>query len=76
MFISMAIAYAFVKRLCVLCRGKNRGRPSITQRHTGKKTKSGYTVFFFDLNVILDIEPVVKFALENKNLPPTLLEKY
>lgn len=32
--------------------------------------------FFFDLNVLLDIEPVVKFALENKNLPPTLLEKY
>lgn len=75
MFISMAIACAFVKRLCFLREGKNRDGASITRRHIGKKTKTEYMACF-DLNVVLGVEPVVDFSLENKNLPPTFLPKY
>lgn len=71
MFISVAIACAFVKRLCLLCQGKNGGIPSITQRHINKKTKSEY-VACFDLNVVLGTEPVVKFSPENKKSAPCL----
>lgn len=54
---------------------KQRQTDYLTRRHVGKKPKSEYTVCF-DLNVVLGVEPVVKFSLENKNLSLTLLEKY
>lgn len=60
------------KEILLLCESKSRGISSITQKHIIRRAKSEYTVCF-DLNVVLGREPVVKFSLENKNLPSTLL---
>lgn len=60
------------KEILLLCQSKSRGLSSITQRHIIRRAKSEYTVCF-DLNVVLGGEPVVKFCLENKNLPLSLL---
>ena len=60
------------KEILLLCQGKSRGISSIPQKHIIRRAKSEYTVCF-DLNVVLGGEPVVKFSLENKNPPPTLL---
>lgn len=60
------------KEILLLCQSKSRGLSSITQRHIIRRAKSEYTVCF-DLNVVLGGEPVVKFCLENKNLPLCLL---
>lgn len=63
------------KEMMISLLGQKQRQPIYHPRHISRKTKSEYMVCC-DLNVVLCVEPVVKFSLKNKNLPPTLLEKY